>query len=226
MFAALTINPSLTEYLYCFLGFGPVTRVAHQRSEILSILAQLDVVEIFTIFGFEDFLPPTKNYILKILFSDFCYECETCCVDVIEAISGPHNAAFNDSRMPVLITHEPGGTSVQNIAHWSQMADSGEFQAFNYGSASENKKHYNSTIPPIYDVTKIPENFSIGLWSGGEDLLADPIDVQTLVKLLGSRVKVWQVLENYAHVDFTWAVSAHYEMYPEVLKFISENVKV
>ncbi len=35
------------------------------------------------------------------------------CANIVELICGQHQNAFNDSRMPVVSTHEPGGTSVK-----------------------------------------------------------------------------------------------------------------
>jgi len=225
MFASLTLYPELlSKYLYSFTAFGPVVAVGNQKSEAMKLLAEMDLAYFIELFGINDFLPPAKSYILKLIFAEFCYECELCCEDVVELICGPHQGAFNASRMPVVATHEPGGTSVQNMMHWSQMVLSGLFQAFDYGSAAKNREHYNSSIPTVYDLSKIPLDFPIGLWSGGADLLADPVDVAALAKNLGPRVKVWDVIPSYAHLDFVWATDAHKVMYPDVLQFIAGTI--
>ena len=41
-------------------------------------------------------------------------------------------------------SHAPAGTSGQDVLHWMQMVLSGLQQAYDYGSAQENMKHYGS----------------------------------------------------------------------------------
>jgi len=62
------------------------------------------------------------------------------------------------------------------------------------------------------------------LWSGGADILADTTDVQNLVNDLGSRVKFWQVIDTYAHLDYVWAIDAYIKMYPNVMKFLTQTI--
>jgi len=42
-------------------------------------------------------------------------------------------------------------------------------------------KHYNQPVPPMYNISSIPKTLPIALFSGGNDYLADPQDVQKLV---------------------------------------------
>lgn len=60
----------------------------------------------------------------------------------------------NYERYDVLVGHDPAGTSVHNMKHWKQMLDSGRFQAFDWGTAALNQKHYNQTSPPVWDFSK------------------------------------------------------------------------
>ena len=50
--------------------------------------------------------------------------------------------------------HEPGGTSVQNMHHWTQMVKNPSFQMMNFGKTG-NLKKYGKTHPPQYDITKV-----------------------------------------------------------------------
>lgn len=56
------------------------------------------------------------------------------CENVLFVLCGP-SRYLNASRVAVYETHSPAGTSVKNLAHFSQMVISGKFQAYDYGSA-------------------------------------------------------------------------------------------
>lgn len=57
-------------------------------------------------------------------------------------IGGPESDQFNKTRLIIYMKHTPAGTSTFNIIHWSQMYLSKKIQKFDYGSKSENYKHY------------------------------------------------------------------------------------
>jgi len=183
MFSGLSINPSLADKLNVFIGLGPVILITHMTNIFLPILARLDIDEVVYYFGFNEFLP-TLDGIAKFLGEWFCYFEPDMCANIIELICGKHQGAFNSSRMDVVVTHEPGGTSVMNLIHWAQLYRTKTWQKFDYGSASENHKHYNQSTPPRYDITKIPKNLPIALIYGDKDSLADPVDVEDLIRKL------------------------------------------
>eukprot|EP00121_Abeoforma_whisleri_P004058 Awhi_evm1s3661 len=57
---------------------------------------------------------------------------------------------FNKTRIPVYVTHSPGGTSVKNIYHFTQLVRSGEFRDFDYGYVG-NMRRYGQAAPPSFD---------------------------------------------------------------------------
>lgn len=50
-------------------------------------------------------------------------------------------------RLGILVSHEPGGTSIQSVKHWVQAYRHGKFRKYDYGKA-KNKKIYGSEMPP------------------------------------------------------------------------------
>jgi hypothetical protein len=47
-----------------------------------------------------------------------------------------------------------------------------------FGSSAENQKHYGSDTPPLYDLGAFYPK--VAIFSGTNDYLADPVDVQKL----------------------------------------------
>lgn len=98
------------------------------------------------------------------------------------------------------------------------------FHMFDYGK--DNQKHYNSSTPPNYNLGAIPTSVPIALFTGSQDELADPTDVQVLLSALPTEPVLYKNFEAYAHLDFLWALSATNDIYkPYVLPLFSKYVK-
>ncbi|EGC34482.1 hypothetical protein DICPUDRAFT_7687, partial [Dictyostelium purpureum] len=202
-----------------FMALGPVGNVTYIENKGLSALAKYKVDDIFRIFGFKQFLPSPS--ILKGLFMDFCKNCPVCCEDVVEWICGPHKGAFNQSRMSFVGGHEPGGTSLRNLVHFTQLVNEKQFQKYDYGLIG-NLLHYGQRHPPIYSFSNMPTQIKIALFSGTLDELADPLDVKQLVgELPPQTILDWTIIDNYAHLDYVWALDANILIYPKILNYFN-----
>mmetsp|Transcript_23215 Transcript_23215/g.23134 ORF Transcript_23215/g.23134 Transcript_23215/m.23134 type:complete len:150 (-) Transcript_23215:6-455(-) len=129
------------------------------------------------------------------------------------------------SRMPVMGRHEPGGTGLQNMLHWLQMIDSGNFQRYNYGK-KENMKVYGQETAPLYDLEVLKENIKdldMFLIKGGIDVFVAQEDFDQLLDVLsfkeGKTLK-HKIVEDYDHLDYIWADSAYEEVALPVLEFL------
>jgi hypothetical protein len=217
-FAGVIESQQLTESINLFVGMGPIAHVGHIGNNVLRYMSDWHLDDILLLFGGKDFAPsPTQ---MSTLFADFCAGCPNCCSDIVEAICGPHQGAFNESRMPVMATHEPGGTSTQNMVHWAQMVQTNEFQKFDYGPLG-NFQHYGNTSTPVYNIAQLPNTFPYVLFSGGKDELADPTDVAWLVPHI-PHLLYWEELPDYAHLDFVWDPQAAYDIYPKIISYLKE----
>jgi pimeloyl-ACP methyl ester carboxylesterase len=203
-----------------FIGLGPVYSVSHQ-SWFLRLLADLDAEYLFKWMGFKQFLPPVDSPLGKLIMELFCYEDPKFCDQIIELICGRHKNAFNESRMPVMAAHEPGGTSVKNIIQWAQLVKSGKFQRYDYGREG-NLKHYNSTTPPSYTLRALPPTLPVALFYGDRDTLADPSDVQNLIRNLPHPPIFVKRLQNYAHLDFCWCITAETDFYGDIINLLTK----
>lgn len=107
----------------------------------------------------------------------------------------------NTEWFDVLLGHLSGGTSIQNIIHWTQLMKAGKPQRFDYGK-DENLKLYGSETPPTYDYQLI--SHPVYLLHGNTDRLASTKDVKLLANSLkdGLCPKLWKKEYEYGHATF------------------------
>ncbi|XP_048191350.1 lipase member J isoform X4 [Perognathus longimembris pacificus] len=125
------------------------------------------------------------------------------------------------SRFDVYFSHNPAGTSVQNILHWSQLRYTTHLKAFDWGSTVLNLVHFNKTTPPSYNVTNM--NVTTATWNGEKDLLADPEDVNILYSEITNLI-YHKSIPHYNHMDFLFGLDAYHQVYHEIIDIIQENL--
>ncbi|EHB12416.1 Gastric triacylglycerol lipase [Heterocephalus glaber] len=76
------------------------------------------------------------------------------------------------------------------------------------------------STPPFYNVTAM--SVPIAVWNGGNDLLADPRDVNDLLPKLSNLIYHKEILP-YNHLDFIWAMNAPQEIYNEIVSMMAED---
>jgi len=217
MFANLAHSDELWEKINYFAALGPVAYTYHLKSLPLVLLADLRVMSIFELFGMKEFLTDDfLNYFGKII----CSIMPDTCNIFIEVLCGPSQQT-NKTRLDIYIAETPSGTSVKNMAHWAQGVRVDKYNMFDYGSKRKNQEHYGTDEPPEYNLTKI-DKVPISLYSGSEDLLADPKDVSKLETEISYRLKTNLELYKYAHLDFTWGVNAYKDFYPHLIADMQE----
>lgn len=217
-------DPAYQRKIRLFIGLGPVATVGHLKSPIKYVadLGKQNHQQLwYHLFGKRDFLPSGK--LVQWIADKGCNEVITdrlLCENIIFALCGP-SKYFNASRVSVYITHTPAGTSVKNLAHFAQMVISKKFQAYDYGSASENMKHYNQTDAPQFDLSRV--NVPVGLYWAPNDWLADPADVELLRNGLPNVVDYYSV-KDWDHLDFVWAIDAKQAIYDRMLALMLKYV--
>ncbi|XP_042764087.1 lipase member J-like isoform X5 [Panthera leo] len=121
------------------------------------------------------------------------------------------------SRMDVYMSHNPAGTSVQNMLHWSQLFNSSRLRAFDWGSPVLNWMHFNQTTSPFYNVTCM--NVSTSTWNGARDVLADPQDVNNLLSEITNHI-YHKTISSYNHIDFLFGLDVYHQVYREIIDII------
>jgi pimeloyl-ACP methyl ester carboxylesterase len=219
--AALSSNfGGIRSRINAFVGLAPVAYLANCPSPLLTGLAQLQLDTILRILGIKEFIP--SGTILDKIVPGFCKLFPDACKAAICLLAGCTDNNISPAALNFAMSHFPAPTSVLNMAHWSQLLRSKQFQMFDYGSSDKNKEHYGVSTPPNYYIgnvtcgpsTKCP----IGIFYGANDILADKKDVETyLIPKLqsGNGVSLAKVMlfNNYGHTDFIWGQDTSARVY-------------
>lgn len=109
---------------------------------------------------------------------------------------------------------------IQNFA----VIRKGSFAMYDYGMW-RNLMRYNHPKPPVFDISQIPSSLPLWMGYGGNDALADVIDVQHTLKELKSKPDLLYI-EEYGHIDFLLSTSAKADVYEDMIRFFNSVQKV
>nr|XP_014682718.2 gastric triacylglycerol lipase-like isoform X1 [Equus asinus] len=220
-FITFCTNPKLAKRIKAFYALAPVATVKYMKS-LLNKLTLIPPFLFKIIFGNTIFSP--HNFFDEFLATKVCSHemLNLLCTNALFIFCGFNYKNLNISHLDVYLSHNPAGTSVQNILHWTQAAKSGKFQGFDWGRPVQNMMHYNQPTPPNYNLTDM--RVPLAVWSGGNDRLADPQDVDLLLPKL-SNLTYHKKIPSYNHLDFIWATDAPQEVYNEIISMMKEDKK-
>ncbi|ONK68054.1 uncharacterized protein A4U43_C05F6820 [Asparagus officinalis] len=197
----------------------PIAYLNQITSLISKAAAQIFVAEDLYWLGLHKFDPNSKA--VDKLLKTVCMDPEIDCYNMISAMTGP-NCCLNSSSVEVFLDHEPQATSTKNMIHLAQMIRRGTITKYDYDDNDENMSHYGQISPPVYNMSKIPNDLPLFLSYGGQDKLSDDNDVSRLLNSLhfhdGDKMTV-QYQDNYAHADFVMAVNAKRIVYDPLMAF-------
>jgi len=209
-----------------WVALAPVAHLGHLESPIkyLSTATIQKDLELYwhLLFGKNEFLPSSN--IIKWLGEYVCsrpFADRIACENVFFVLFGPENKNLNQTRMSVYVSHVPDGTSVKNMIHFAQGVQSNIFAAYNYSTPAENMKHYNQSTAPEYTIK--PMKVPTAVFSGGNDYLADPTDVEYIFSQIQNETLVYKkYIPDYNHVDFIWAKDANEQIYNDVVMLMKK----
>jgi len=200
-----------------FGALAPVAWVYHCKSPLIDAMALFHIDTIFEVLGIRQFLPGT---FINLLAPDLCNVNPELCGLFLELVAGP-SQDLNDSRIEVYVSKTPADTSVKNMGHWAQGVRRDYFEMFDYGTEDANIEHYGTKQPPQYNATLL--NIPTVLYSGTNDWLADPTDVNTLMGVLNPAIVIeHKVVDGFAHLDFVWGIHANTEVYYDLIDKITQ----
>lgn len=223
MFGLLAMDPKFIENLSIFIALAPVGTVRELDVPMFKILRKVPVLAMAEKYGINEFLPNRQQ---NEAFYEFCARKIGPCEKIVDFLAGMEVEDDNKEKFPIIMAHEPGGTSVMNMIHWQQMTNYKEnkVQKFDYGEENNIKK-YGQKEPPVYDFRKIPG--PIAIFSGKKDRLADGKDVEWLIEILPKNsVVVKKELENFGHQTFLWGNEKAMKYFDEIIRVIEGFEKV
>ena len=213
-------DSTVQDHVSFWAALAPVAHLGHLISPIKYLSPPIITEELerlwHLLFGRNEFLPSSS--IIKWLATYACGEAvidRAVCENILFVGCGPETKNMNQSRVSVYLAHEPDGTSVKNMIHFAQGVQSNIFQAYDYGTPEKNQLHYNQTTPPVYPIR--PMKIPTAVFWGGEDWLADPVDVSYIFDNIQSLVYE-KYIPDYNHLDFIWAISANKLIYADLME--------
>ncbi|XP_072485073.1 lipase member K-like [Notamacropus eugenii] len=220
-FISFSTHPKLAQRIKMFFGLAPVVSVKHTKSPPKKLFAFLESL-IKVLFHRKALF--SKDKFNRFLATKMCnlWIFHWLCKHIFFATYGSDYRNLNESRLDVYLSNYPEAISVQNMIHWAQLIISGQLQAFDWEDPTLNMEHYNQVIPPLYNVTlmMVPTL----LWSGGEDTIADPLDVDSLLPNI-SNLMYHKRIPYYNHMDFYLGMDAPQQVFYEVIKVIKKNMQ-
>lgn len=231
-FAAYSLSSKVQSQVSLFIGLAPVAWLSHQKSLLVSALAQTPEQVLLSLLGSEG-VPPQQfeitRIIIEYLLPGICQQVAHFCDSVAFLIGGCNNARqcdesnLNSTRSSVYAAHL-GGSSMQNLFHLLQLAKQPGMRMYDFGNATANMAHYGVPTPPSYNLTTV--TLPMAFFTGSIDAFADPIDVGILLNLLGKKPVFQHNEPGYTHLDPIWGVNANQKIYPllvQLAKQYSQN---
>ncbi|XP_055416236.1 lysosomal acid lipase/cholesteryl ester hydrolase isoform X2 [Bubalus kerabau] len=118
-FIAFSRIPELAKKIKMFFALAPVASTEFMTGPVVK-LAQIPELFLKDLFGIKEFFP--QSTFLKWLSTHMCTHVilKELCGNVFFVLCGFNERNLNMSRVAVYATHNPAGTSVQNMIHWLQ----------------------------------------------------------------------------------------------------------
>ncbi|KAL3035405.1 hypothetical protein AAZX31_02G250700 [Glycine max] len=198
---------------------SPIAYVGQLTSPLAKNAAENFIAESLYNLGIFEF-NMRGDSVIKFL-KDLCNNTGIDCTNLLTSFTG-QNCCLNPSIVNVFLDHEPQSTATKNMIHLSQMIREGTTSMFDYENRDENMKHYGQPTPPVYDMTRLPNDLPIFLSYGGADALSDVKDVQRLLEILKDHDAdklVVQYRNDYAHADYVMGENAHRDVYEPLISF-------
>ncbi|GMH18153.1 hypothetical protein Nepgr_019994 [Nepenthes gracilis] len=210
--AAFT-QPNIVKMVEAAALLCPISYLEHVSAHFVLRMVSMHLDQMILTMGIHklDFRSDVGAYIM-----DSICDGHLDCNNLLSSITGK-NCCFNNSRVDFYLDIEPHPSSSKNLNHLFQMIRKGTFARYDYG-IWKNLKKYGSLKPPAFDLTYVPKTLPIWMAYGGNDALADVMDVQHTLKELQCKPELLYV-ENYGHVDFLLSVQAKEDIYDHMIGF-------
>ncbi|XP_008056378.1 lipase member M isoform X2 [Carlito syrichta] len=193
-FIAFSTMPELAQKIKLYFALAPIATVKHAKSPGAKFLLLPDMM-IKGLFGRQECLYQTRFLRQFVIFLCGQMIIDQICGNIMLLLGG-----FNTSNMNMAV-------------------NSGELQAFDWGSETKNLEKGNQPTPVKYRVRDM--SVPTAMWTGGQDWLSNPEDVKMLLSEVTNLIYHKNIPE-WAHVDFIWGLDAPHRMYNEIIHLMTK----
>ncbi|KAF4520578.1 hypothetical protein B566_EDAN011131 [Ephemera danica] len=136
-------------------ALAPVAFMGKVRSPLRLMAPFVMQIEwLLEMIGVDEFLP--SNNFFTFMGQAACRDealFQIVCSNIVFLIAGYDSAQMNETTLPVLMDHNPAGSSTKTFVHYAQEMNSWKFEMFNFGYF-DNKDMYGVRDPPDYRLEK------------------------------------------------------------------------
>lgn len=201
MFVAVSEDPDYYKTrISAFIAIGPVARLDHAKSTLLSILASVKGIFVTTAktLGMYELFP--ANYLTTTAMRMMCGTFPILCKGV-NILFADQNPFVDDSKMFAdYMGHNPSGTSLKALNHFAQVMNAKKFQHFDYGK-KQNRKVYGTDSPTEIPLANMNGVIPVALLVGKNDELGDVADCKWIEETIPDSITLHKVY-NYGHLTF------------------------
>lgn len=170
--------------------------------------------------GLYEMLP--KNGLVQKAFSFFCRRSNLTfpfCELVTDLLDSHHSGSITKKSMLKMAANFPSGTSVHNLARYSQTLRSRSIYKFDYGP-EKNFQLYGSSNPPLYNLSSV--TVPIVVIYGRNDGIVDIDDVKWLIQRLPNVIEAFEVEDPlWTHLDSVYSQYVPKVLYPKIKEYLN-----
>ncbi|VVC24403.1 Partial AB-hydrolase lipase domain,Serine aminopeptidase, S33,Alpha/Beta hydrolase fold [Cinara cedri] len=221
-FVMCSVLPEYNYKIRVQISLAPVAYIHHMTSTLNSLAPYANQIEKASNWiSHGAFLP--QNAASKLVNKYLCGEDASnsllCKKYIVYKLFGEDSVQFDMSLLPIILGHNPAGTSVKTLMHFAQEIRTKNFQQFDHGK-EENIKIYNCSHPPKYNLSNVIA--PVAFYYAQNDIIADPKDVIELYSHLPNRLGLNLIeFDQFNHVDFLYSKNIIDMVYQSVLNTIS-----
>jgi len=217
--SAITQGPEFKKKISNFFALAPAVYLANMTSPLKHFTGLAQTTKhLIELFDNGEILPSNKQN--SWLQTAFCKTLPETCENLAFTIFGSQSKFINEARLPVYVAHDPSGTSVQNMVHWSQIIDQNNFELsyYDYGSDESNYQHYRQKKPPVYNISLF--DIPTYIFCGTSDTVVNITNCQKLAVKLPRAMRLFEI-PDYSHIDFLYAIDARTKVYQHIIDILN-----
>ncbi|CAI6364457.1 unnamed protein product [Macrosiphum euphorbiae] len=220
-FVMCSMRPEYNYKIRAQISLAPVAYVHHMTSFLNTLVPYANEIQKASNWVSKGaFLPQNaaSKLVSKYLCGDNAINSTLCKKYIVYKMFGEDTVQFDMTLLPIILGHNPAGTSVKTLIHFAQEITTKNFQLFDYGT-EKNFDVYNCSHPPKYNLSNII--VPIAFYYAKNDILADPTDVMELYSHLPNRLGLHLIeFDKFNHVDFLYSKNVTDMVYQSVMNTI------